>query len=55
MDRYRKALVSVVGAGVAILAAYGIPVEPELSTAIVTLVTALLVYIVPNATQEANS
>lgn len=45
---YRKAVLAVVGAVVAVLATQGIDVDEGTSTAIVTLVTALLVYFVPN-------
>lgn len=45
---YRKAVVAVVGAVVAVLATQGIDVDPGVSTAVVTLVSALLVYLVPN-------
>ena len=48
MNRYKKAIVAVVGAVVAILAVAGINVEPEVSTAVITLITSLLVYAVPN-------
>lgn len=48
MNRYRKAVVAVVGAVVAILATQGIDVDPTVSTAVITLVTAFLVGRVPN-------
>lgn len=49
MQSYRKAVVAVVGAVVAILAVQGIDVDPTLSTAVVTLITAFLVERIPNA------
>lgn len=48
MRKYRKAATATVGAVVAILAAAGIDVDPEVSAAVVTLLTALAVYLVPN-------
>lgn len=48
MKEYRKAVVAVVGAIVAILAVAGIDVDPEVSAAVVSLATALLVYVTPN-------
>jgi uncharacterized membrane protein len=50
MERYRKALVAVVGAVVAILAAAGVddPQVEDTAQAVVTFLTALLVYVVPN-------
>ena len=48
MAQYRKAVVAVVGAIVAILATQGIDVDPTVSTAVVTLVTAFLVERIPN-------
>lgn len=49
LARMRKAVMAIVGAGVAVLAVWGLEVPDELSTAVVTLVTAVLVYLVPNA------
>lgn len=49
MNEYNKAITAVIGAIVAILAAAGIDVDPAISTAVVTLITALAVYLVPNA------
>ena len=48
MNKYRKAVVAVVGAVVAILATQGIDVDEGTTTAVVTLVTSLLVFLVPN-------
>lgn len=45
---YNKAIVAVVGAVVAVLAAAGIDVDPEVSAAVVSLLTAVAVYLVPN-------
>ena len=47
---YRKAIVAVVGAFVAILATQGIDVDPEVSTSVITVATAVLVYFVRNET-----
>lgn len=48
MKAYRKAIVATVGAIVAILATQGIDVDPTISVAIVSLLTAALVGRVPN-------
>lgn len=48
MSAYRKAVVATVGAVVAILNAAGVPVAEEVSQSVIALVTALLVYVVPN-------
>lgn len=48
MNKYRKAIIAVVGAVVAILHASGVEVAEDVSESIIALVTALLVYIVPN-------
>lgn len=45
---YRKAIVAVVGAVVAVAAAFGLDVDPTLSQAIITIAMAILVYAVPN-------
>lgn len=48
MEKYRKAVVAVVGAAVAVLAVVGVDVSEALSTSVVGVVTGLLVYLVPN-------
>ena len=48
MNKAKKAIVAVVGAVVAILAVAGTNVDPEISTAIVTALTAVAVYAVRN-------
>ena len=48
MAAYNKAVVAVVGAVVAVLAVAGIDVDESLAAAVVSVVTALLVYVVPN-------
>lgn len=48
MSKYRKAIVAVVGAAVSILSAAGVEVTAEISQSVNALVTALLVYLVPN-------
>ena len=48
MKKVRKAIVAVVGAVVAVLAAAGVDVDPEVSAAVVSLATALAVYLIPN-------
>lgn len=48
MSAYRKAIVAVVGAVVAVLGAAGVEVAEDISQSVIALATALLVYIVPN-------
>lgn len=48
MSSINKAIVAVVGAGVAIAAVAGFDVDDETATAVVTLLTAVAVYLVPN-------
>lgn len=48
MSNIRKAIVATVGAVVAILHAAGVEVAEDISESVIALVTALLVYIVPN-------
>lgn len=54
MSEYSKAIVAIVGAVVAVLAAAGINVDPAVSTAVVTLLTALAVYWIPNVDPEVE-
>ncbi len=49
MSKYRKAIVAVVGAVVAILGAAGVVVAEDVSESVIALATAALVYLVPNA------
>ena len=51
MPKYRKAIVAVVGAVVAILHAAGVEVAEDVSQSIIALATALLVYLVPNESE----
>jgi hypothetical protein len=46
--QYRKSLVAVIGAIATLAGIYGIDVDPELVAAVTTLLTALLVWGVPN-------
>ena len=48
MDSYRKAIVAVVGAIVAVLHASGVEVAEDVSESVIALATAVLVYVVPN-------
>ncbi len=49
MDKPNKALVTAAtGAVVTIVAALGVEVEPELASAVATLLAVVLVYVVPN-------
>lgn len=48
LSKYRKTAVAAIGAVVTILAINGVDVDPELVTAVTTLVTASLVWWVPN-------
>jgi hypothetical protein len=48
MAAYRKAIVAVVGAVVAVLAAAGTDVDPEVTNGVIGLATAALVYFVRN-------
>ena len=48
LAQYRKSAVAIIGAVVSILAISGVNTDPELVAAITTLVTAGLVYLVPN-------
>jgi hypothetical protein len=48
MAAYRKAIVAVVGAVVAVLATQGVDVDPEVTQGIIGLATAALVYFVRN-------
>ena len=45
---YRKAIVAVVGAVVAVLAVAGVDVDPEVSAGVVGLLTAAAVAYLPN-------
>ena len=46
---YAKAVAAVAGAVVAIAAVFGTNIDPEIVTTVVSLVTAALVYVIPNA------
>jgi hypothetical protein len=48
LTQYRKSAVALIGAVVTILALNGVNVEPDLVAAITTLITAALVWVVPN-------
>lgn len=49
MGRINKAIAAIVGAAVATLAVFNIDVDEQTATAVVTLLTALAVYVIPNA------
>jgi hypothetical protein len=48
LPRYRKSIVAVLGALATLAGIYGIDVDPELIAAVTTLLTASLVWWVPN-------
>lgn len=48
MAEYRKSAVAVIGAVVTLCAIAGLDIDPELVAAVTTLVTAGLVFVVPN-------
>lgn len=48
MEKYRKAVTATVGAAVAVLGVLGVPVAGGLPEAVVALITAALVYVIPN-------
>jgi hypothetical protein len=48
LSQYRKTVIAVIGAIVTILATQGVSVDQEIVTAVTTLITAALVFIVPN-------
>lgn len=48
LTEYRKSAVAVIGAVVTILAVWGVNLDPQLVAAITTLVTAGLVWLIPN-------
>ena len=48
LARYRKATTALIGAVVSILAVNGIDLDPELVAAVTTIITASLVYLIPN-------
>lgn len=47
MDRYSKAIAAVVGGVVSILVAFNIDVDEEVQAAIITIATAVAVWIAP--------
>jgi hypothetical protein len=49
MATHRKFIAAVIGAIVTILATQGVSVDPEIVAAVTTLVTAIVVWLVPNA------
>jgi len=48
LANYRKSAVAVIGAVVTLAGIYGLDIDPELVAAVTTLVTAGLVWVVPN-------
>lgn len=48
LAQYRKAVTAIIGGVVTIAAVYGINFDPELVAAVTTIVTAALVWAVPN-------
>lgn len=57
MSEYRKAIAAAVGAVITILSAVGLVdvVDPQVQTAIVTLLTVAAVYLVPNLPKDTVS
>jgi hypothetical protein len=49
LTKYRKSAIALIGAVVTLAGIYGIDIDPELVAAVTTLVTASLVWWVPNA------
>lgn len=49
LTKYRKSAIALIGALATLAGIYGIEVDPELVAAVTTLVTASLVWWVPNA------
>jgi hypothetical protein len=49
LTKYRKSVVAVIGAIATLAGIYGLEVDPELVAAVTTLLTATLVWWVPNA------
>jgi hypothetical protein len=49
LTKYRKSAIALIGAVVTLAGVYGIDIDPELVAAVTTLVTASLVWWVPNA------
>lgn len=48
MEKYKKAIAAVVGAAVTVAAVFGVNVDPSVAATVVSVVTALVVYFVPN-------
>jgi CBS-domain-containing membrane protein len=48
LAQYRKATTAIIGAIVTILAVNGVDLDPELVASVTTLITAVLVFAVPN-------
>ena len=49
LTKYRKSAIALIGAVVTLAGIYGIDIDPELVAPVTTLVTASLVWWVPNA------
>jgi hypothetical protein len=49
LTKYRKSAIALIGAVVTLAGIYGVDIDPELVAAVTTLVTASLVWWVPNA------
>ena len=49
LTKYRKSAIALIGAVVTLAGVYGIDIDPELVAAVTTLITASLVWWVPNA------
>jgi hypothetical protein len=49
LTKYRKTAIALIGAVVTLAGVYGIDIDPELVAAVTTLITASLVWWVPNA------
>lgn len=48
MSKYRKAIAAVVGAVVAVVAVFGVNIDPQVSATVVSVLTSIAVYVIPN-------
>ena len=49
MSKYRKAIAAVVGAVVAVAAVFGLNIDPQVSATVISVLTSIAVYVVPNS------
>lgn len=49
MSKYKKAIAAVVGAAVSVAAVFGVNVDPQVSATVISVITAAVVYFVPNS------